>query len=315
MPIQSSAANDTLPHQIAAVRQFNRAYTRHIGVLNRSFLQSPFSVAEVRVLFELYHHDGTTAASIGAALGLDAGYLSRTLRDFSRKSLIERAVSPSDARKTVLRLSKSGRRAFEGVDGRQRLAVKDMLGTLSPERRRALIGAMQKIERLLALTPAPQVPYLLRPHQPGDMGWIVHRQGVLYHEEYGWDERFEGLVAEIVAAFVKNFDPKRERCWVAERDGQIVGAIFCVAKSKTVAQLRLLYVEPAARGLGIGSRLVEECIRFAQRVGYHEMMLWTNSILHSARRIYEANGFKLVKEERHRSFGQALIAQTFEREL
>jgi DNA-binding MarR family transcriptional regulator/GNAT superfamily N-acetyltransferase len=316
MPAESVAAKpDGTEQQVAAVREFNRAYTRQIGVLDRQFLATPFSLVEVRVLLELYYREGITAAAIGQSLGLDAGYLSRILRSFARKGLLLRESSKTDGRQTLLRLSKSGRKAFEEAEERQRVAVRDMLGRLSPATRPMLLASMQKIERLLGLAAPPPTPYLLRPHQPGDMGWIVHRQGVLYNEEYGWDEHFEALVAEICANFIKSFDPKREHCWVAERDGEIVGAVFCVAKSKTIAQLRLLYVEPSARGLGIGGRLVEECIRFAQRAGYHKMVLWTNSVLHSARKIYEAHGFTLVEEEKHHSFGHDLVAQTWELDL
>lgn len=316
MPNQPSAGKaDRTEQQVAAVRAFNRSYTRQIGVLNRKFLDTPFSLAEGRVLLELYYRDGSTASAIGQALGLDAGYLSRMLRDFARKGLIARESSPTDGRQTHLHLSKAGRKAFEEVEEKQQVAVREMLARLSPATRPTLIASMQKMERLLGLTPAPATPYILRPHQSGDMGWIIHRQGILYNEEYGWDEHFEALAAEICAGFIKNEDPKRERCWVAERDGEIVGAIFCVAKSKTVAQLRLLYVERSVRGLGIGTRLVEECIRFAQRTGYRKMMLWTNDVLHSARKIYEAKGFELVEEEKHHSFGHDLVAQTWELDL
>lgn len=316
MPKQLVARpSDQIEQQVAAVREFNRSYTRQIGVLNREFLDSPFSLAEVRVLLELYYHDASTASTIGQALGLDAGYLSRILRGFARRGLIARESSPTDGRQRLLRLSKAGRKAFEEVEEKQRAAVREMLAPLSAATLPTLIGSMQKIEQLLGLAAATATPYTLRPHRSGDMGWIIHRQGILYDEEYGWDERFEALVAEICANYIKNEDPKRERCWVAERDGEIVGAIFCVARSKTIAQLRLLYVEPSARGLGIGSRLVEECIRFAQRAGYRKMMLWTNDVLHSARKIYEAKGFKLVEEEKHHSFGRDLVAQTWELDL
>jgi DNA-binding MarR family transcriptional regulator/GNAT superfamily N-acetyltransferase len=309
------AGHNDIAKQVEAVREFNRSYTRQIGVLNREFLETPFSLAEGRVLREIYYRDGLTASAIGHTLALDAGYLSRILRGFIRKGLIARESSPNDRRQSFLRPSKAGRKAFEQLEARQHDAVKKMLSDLPPETRPGLIGSMQKIERLLGLAPAAEPSYSLRSHRPGDMGWIVHRQGVLYHEEYGWDERFEALAAEIAANFIKNQDPKRERCWVAERDGEIVGAIFCVAKSKTVAQLRLLYVEPSARGLGIGGRLVDECIRFAQHAGYDKMILWTNSVLHSARKIYEAHGFALVEEEKHHSFGHDLVAQTWERSL
>ncbi|HYU53765.1 MAG TPA: bifunctional helix-turn-helix transcriptional regulator/GNAT family N-acetyltransferase, partial [Gemmatimonadaceae bacterium] len=310
-------AIDQIEQQVAAVREFNRSYTRQIGVLNREFLDSPFSLAEVRVLLELYYRDASTASTIGQALGLDAGYLSRIVRGFARRGLIARESSPTDGRQRLLRLSKAGRKAFEEIETKQRAAVREMLEPLSAATRPTLIGSMQKIEQLLGLAAASATatPYVLRTHRSGDMGWIIHRQGILYREEYGWDEHFEALVAEICANYIKNEDPRRERCWVAERGGGIVGAIFCVARSKTVAQLRLLYVEPSARGLGIGGRLVEECIHFAQGAGYRKMMLWTNDVLHSARKIYEATGFKLVEEEKHHSFGRDLVAQTWELDL
>ena len=311
------SADDPIEQQVAAVRGFNRSYTRQIGVLNREFLDSPFSLAEVRVLLELYYNDASTASTIGQALGLDAGYLSRILRGFARRGLIARESSPTDGRQRLLRLSRAGRKAFEEVEEKQRVAVREMLARVSAATRPTLIGSMQRIEQLLGLVPGPATatPYALRSHRSGDMGWIIHRQGILYYEEYGWDERFEGLVAEICANYIKNEDPRRERCWVAERNGEIVGAVFCVARSKTVAQLRLLYVEPSARGLGIGNRLVEECIRFGRQAGYRKMMLWTNDVLHSARRIYEAKGFKLVEEEKHHSFGHDLVAQTWALDL
>jgi len=312
---KAAAKVDGLAHQIAAVREFNRSYTRQIGVLNREFLKTPFSLAEVRVLLELYYRDSTTAAAIGQSLGLDGGYLSRILRGFARKGLMATERSPTDGRQSLLRLSKTGRRAFEQIEERQRSAVKAMLHTLSPSEIPALVGAMRKIERLLALAPQPKVPYMIRSHQPGDMGWIIHRQGVLYNEEYGWDEHFEAVIARITSDFILGFDPRTERCWIAEREGEIVGSIFCVAKSKHVARLRLLYVEPSARELGIGSRLVDECIRFAQRAGYHKLTLWTNSVLHSARRIYERNGFELVHEEAHHSYGRDLKGQTWDLDL
>ena len=308
-------ATRALDDEIAAVRRFNRSYTRQVGALNRGFLDSPFSLAEVRVLREIYYDAGLTASAIRQELGLDAGYLSRMLRGFARKGLLARETSPDDGRQTFLTLSRSGRKTFADIEDRQRAAVREMLGRVGPGSRSALIASMRRIERLLGLAPPAATSFELRSHRPGDMGWIIHRQGVLYHEEYGWNEEFEALVAEICAKFIQKLDPGREKCWVAERDGEIVGAIFCVTRSKNVAQLRLLYVEPSARGLGIGTRLVQECIEFAQRTGYHKMVLWTNSVLHSARRIYEAEGFALAKEEKHTSFGHHLTSQTWELDL
>jgi DNA-binding MarR family transcriptional regulator/GNAT superfamily N-acetyltransferase len=302
-------------HQIEAVREFNRFYTKQIGVLNREFLGSPFSLAEVRVLLELYYRESTTASAIGQDLGLDAGYLSRILGGFSRRGLLAKSAPAPDGRQKRLTLSRAGRKAFEQLEARQRQAVASFLEPNSSDQRVQLVGAMRKIERILGASLQDRAEYLLRPPRPGDIGWVIHRQAIIYNEEYGWDESYEALVAEILARFVQNFDPKRERSWIAERDGEIVGSIFCVSKSKTVARLRLLYVEPTARGLGIGTRLVDECILFARRAGYRKLTLWTNSVLESARRIYEGKGFRLVKEERHHSFGKNLVGQNWDLDL
>src|SRR2546423_858290 len=308
-------ASDKTGTQVATIREFNRFYTRQIGVLNREFLDTPYSLAEVRVLYELYHQDKTTATAIGQELALDAGYLSRILRGFHRRGLLAREASSTDGRQTLLRLSASGRRVFEAIEARQRAAVVKMLEPMPTTDRDQLIGAMHKIERLLGLSSQPQVPYVLRPHQPGDLGLVTHRQAVVYNEEYGWDETFEAFVAEILSKFILDFKPKRERSWIADRDGEIAGSVFCAEKSKSVAALRLLYVEPSVRGLGIGSRLVDECISFARRTGYSKLSLWTNSVLHSARRIYERAAFKLTESKPHRSFGKDLVGQTWELEL
>ena len=309
-------AETELDRRIGAVRRFNRFYTRQIGVLQEGLLGSPFSLTEVRVLYELAHRDRPTAADLGRELGLDAGYLSRILRGFERRGLIEKARSHADGRETLLSLTKKGQRTFAPLDARSSAEIGGLLGRLSPHKQARLVEAMRTVEGLLGgAEPEPQTPFLLRSHQPGDMGWVVHRHGVLYAREYGWDERFEALVAEIAAAFILNFDPKRERCWIAERDGEIVGSVFLVKKSKTVAQLRLLLVEPAARGLGLGSRLVGECERFARQVGYRKIVLWTNSVLRAARHIYEEAGYRLAHEERHHSFGHDLIGETWELDL
>lgn len=315
MATRSNGPPAKLEDEIAAVREFNRAYTRQIGALNRDFLDSPFSLAEVRVLREIYYGDGLTASAVGQELGLDAGYLSRMLRGFARRGLLTRQTSPHDGRQTFLSLSRTGCKTFEEIEGRQRIAVRSMLDRVDPVDRPALTASMRRIQRLLGLAAPSTTPFTLRAHRPGDMGWIIHRQGALYFAEYGWNEEFEALVAEICARFIQNLDPKREKCWIAERDGEIVGAIFCVTRSRNVAQLRLLYVEPSARGLGLGSRLVEECIAFARRAGYRKLVLWTNSVLRSARRIYEANGFTLTGEEKHTSFGHHLVSQTWALDL
>ena len=305
-------SEDDFDRRVGDVRHFNRFWTRQIGVLREEYLESPFSLTEVRVLYELAHGEETTASELGEELGLDAGYLSRILRGFEKHGLIHRRPSEADGRRRLLRLTDRGREAFAPLDARSRSEISAMLGGMSITGQERLVGAMRTIERLLSARPEPVVPYLLRPHQPGDMGWVVHRHGVLYAREYGWDERFEALVAEIVAKFIQQYDPSVERCWIAERDGEIVGCVFLVRASQEIAKLRLLLVEPEARGLGIGSRLVEECIRFARQAGYLKITLWTNDVLNSARRIYEGMGFRLVHEKPHHSFGHDLVGQTWE---
>jgi DNA-binding MarR family transcriptional regulator/GNAT superfamily N-acetyltransferase len=301
--------------RVGAVRRFSRFWTRQIGVLQDGYLESPFSLTEVRVLYEFAHREETTASELSKELGLDAGYLSRILRGFEERGLIGKKSSEADGRRSILWLTEQGREAFAPLDTRSHEVVGAMLGGLSPAEQGRLVEAMHTIEGLLGDQPERKVPYLLRPHQPGDMGWIVHRHGVLYAREYGWDERFEALVAEIVAEFIQQYDPKRERCWIAERNGEIVGSVFLVKQSEEVAKLRLLLVEPSARGLGIGRRLVQECVRFAKLTGYGKITLWTNDVLRAARRIYEEAGFRLVYEEPHHSFGHDLVGQTWELEL
>jgi DNA-binding MarR family transcriptional regulator/N-acetylglutamate synthase-like GNAT family acetyltransferase len=305
-------SDDDFDRRVGEVRRFNRFWTRQIGVLREGYLESPFSLTEVRVLYELAHREETTAGELGEELGLDAGYLSRILSGFQKHGLIRKRPSEADGRRRLLRLTERGREAFAPLEARSRSEIGAMLGGMSIAGQELLVEAMRAIERLLSFRPDPAVPYLLRPPQPGDMGWVVHRHGVLYAREYGWDERFEALVAGIVAKFIQQYDPRVERCWIAERDGEVVGCVFLVRESEEVAKLRLLLVEPEARGLGIGSRLVEECIRFARQAGYLKITLWTNDVLNSARRIYEAMGFQLVHEKPHRSFGHDLVGQTWE---
>lgn len=299
---------------VDTVRRFNRFYTRRIGVLNEGHLASPFSLAEVRVMYELAHRATPTASELARDLALDTGYLSRILRRFERRGLLVRRASPADGRRTLLALTAEGLSAFGTLDARAHDDVATMLHALPLTEQRRVLGAMRTIERTLGAPRdgAAPTPYRIRPHQPGDMGWVVHRHGALYAREYGWDEQFEALVAEIAAKFLRRFDPERERCWIAEQDDEIVGSVFLVTRSKTVAQLRLLLVEPEARGLGIGNRLVDACIRFARAAGYRKVVLWTNDVLHSARRIYEAAGFRLVREGPHHSFGHDLVEQTWE---
>lgn len=301
--------------QIERVRGFNRFYTRHIGLLNEGLLDSAFSLTEARVLYELAHRDSVTAADLGRDLGLDAGYLSRLLKRFGAQGLIHRSPSKDDRRQFLLSLSDKGRAAFEVLNHASATQVSAMLSGLSAGARERLVQAMTTVENLVGDGAKPDLPCILRPHQPGDIGWIAHRQGLLYAQEYGWDQTFEALVAEIAAAFVRNFDPQRERCWIAERGGEIVGSVFLVRHSDEVAKLRLLYVEPSARGLGLGRRLVEECIGFARAKGYRTLTLWTNDVLVAARAIYQATGFRLVKEEAHHSFGKDLVGQTWDLDL
>src|SRR5919112_4309128 len=307
-------SGDEFERRVRDVRHFNRFWTRRIGVLRDEYLESPFSLTEVRVLYELAQREETTASELGEELGLDAGYLSRILRGFQKEYLIHRRPSEADGRRRLLRLTERGREAFAPLDARSRSEIGTILGGMSIAGQERLVKAMRAIERLLSGRHDLVVPYLLRPHRPGDMGWVVHRHGVLYAREYGWDETFEALVAEIVAGFIRHFDPERERCWIVERDGENVGSVFLMAppERERVGQLRLLLVEPSARGLGLGRRLVDECTRFARQVGYHTVTLWTNDVLVSARRIYEAAGFHLVQEERHQSFGQDLVGQIWE---
>jgi len=309
------ALPERLEQRVDAVRRFNRFYTKQIGVLEEHLLMSPFSLTEARVLYELAQVEQTTATDLGAALGLDAGYLSRVLSAFEKRSLLVKKPSKTDGRRSLLRLTKAGRKAFRKINLASHNEVGAMLGDLSEDKQTCLVAAMETIEDLLGTHAEQRAPYLLRPPHPGDMGWVVQRHGALYAREYGWDEHFEALVAEIVAKFIRAYDAKRESCWIAEKNGENVGSVFLVKQAETVAQLRLLLVEPSARGLGIGTRLVEECRRFAQQAGYKKITLWTNSVLHAARKIYENEGYRLVKEEPHHSFGHDLIGQTWELEL
>ncbi len=301
--------------RIEAVRKFSRFYTRKIGVLHEGLLDSPFSLTEGRVVYELAHHETTTAAELAKELDLDPGYLSRMLKKLERRGYLLRRPAESDGRQTILALSEQGLAAFAEINGRSRTSVGSLLDPLAPADQARLVEALATVTRLLGDAPPRRTPFVLRPHQAGDIGWVIQRHGVLYAHEYGFDETFEALVAEICAQFLKSFDAKRERCWIAERDGENVGSVFLVRQSDEVAKLRLLLVEPRARGLGIGARLVDECIRFARLKDYRRMTLWTNSILHAAIHLYRQAGFSLVEEERHHSFGQTLVGQNWELEL
>jgi DNA-binding MarR family transcriptional regulator/GNAT superfamily N-acetyltransferase len=295
------------------MRRFNRFYTRQIGLLEEGLLNSPFSLTQVRTLYELAHCAQTSAVALCNVLGLDAGYMSRVLASFEKAGLVEKKQSPDDARHSLLRLTKKGHQAFEPLNARSDEQISQILGKLQPAKQSQLLQAMGTIESVFSPPDKRPAAYLLRQPRPGDLGWVVQRHGELYWQEYGYDERFEALVAKIVAQFVERLDPVRERCWIAEKDGENVGAVFLVKKSQSVAKLRLLLVEPSARGLGIGRRLVEECVRFARHAGFKKIMLWTQSELTAARRIYQSAGFELVAEEKHQSWSRTdLVAETWE---
>jgi DNA-binding MarR family transcriptional regulator/GNAT superfamily N-acetyltransferase len=313
--VRKEQLRDDLETRVDDVRRFNRFFTRRIGVLREGLLHSPYSLAEARILFEIAHRErALTASDLSRDLGLDPGYLSRILARLEQQRLIDKLRSETDARRRFLSLTPEGKEAFSSLDARSREEVAEMLGGLSEREQRRLLEAMRIIEGILDRGKGFKFsePFYLRQHEPGDMGWVVHRHGVLYAKEYGWDERFEALVARIVADFVDGYDPARERCWIAEMGGKIVGCVFVVRASDTAAKLRLLLVEPEARGLGLGTRLVEECIRFARNRSYEKLTLWTNGVLDAARRIYEEHGFELVEEEEHHSFGKDLIGQNWE---
>jgi len=301
---------------IQAIRRFNRFYTRQIGVLQEHLLDSQFSLTQVRVLYELAHRDKVIAKDLCLDLGLDRGYLSRMLQDFETQGWIACTPSSADRRSLLLSLTAKGRKIFEPLDRRSSNEVAAMLARLAPEQREKMLAAIRDIESVLAPSEGPATPYILRQHHPGDMGWVVQRHGALYWQEYHYDERFEALVAEIVAEFIRKLDPKRERCWIAEKDGINVGSVFLVRKSDTVAKLRLLLVEPSARGLGIGRHLVEQCVRFAREASYKKIMLWTQSELTAARKIYQNAGFERIAEEKHNSWSRKnLTAETWELNL
>jgi DNA-binding MarR family transcriptional regulator/N-acetylglutamate synthase-like GNAT family acetyltransferase len=300
---------------VAAVRAFNRFYTKKLGVLDQHLLNSPFSLSEARVLYELAHCSSVAAKEIGAALGIDAGYLSRIVQGFDDKGLITRTPLPSDRRQQQLGLTAKGRQAFAKLDRSSEHEVAATIQKLDDGARDRLVGAMAAIEQILEPAAQARPSLLLRSHRPGDIGWVISRHGAIYAQEYGWDISFEALVAEIAAQFVKSFDPAREHCWIAEIDGEPVGSIFLVKSSDEVAKLRLLLVEKKARGLGIGRALTEQCIRFAREAGYNSIVLWTQSCLTAAREIYRRAGFQLIAEEPHHSFGVDLVGETWELNL
>lgn len=307
-------SDETLEERVRVVRRFNRSFTRQIGVLREGLLHTPYSLTEARIIFELAQRDDLTASDLCQELGLDPGYLSRILGRLEQQGLLEKVRSETDGRQRLLRLTAEGQAEFAILDQRSRDEIADMLSELSEPNQRRLLDAMQTIEGIFDKGLKYSEPFVLRSHEPGDLGWVVHRHGVLYAEQYGWNAQFEALVAQVVADFVTHFNPDRDRCWIAEMDGEKVGSVFVVhdREHDGVAKLRLLLVEPKARGLGLGTRLVRECIRFAQRRGYRKLMLWTNDVLVEARHIYEQAGFTLVEREPHHSFGHDLVGETWE---
>jgi len=293
---------------IRAIRAFNRFWTNHMGVLDAGLLDTPFSVTEARVLFELGRNAEIDMLRLRHELRIDPGYLSRIVKRFERGGLVEATPAPSDARRRVLRLTERGSVAFEDLDARSTAQATGIQSGLTEENQRRLVAAMATIRGLLD-PPSESPGFVIRPPIAGDLGWVVHRHGVNYAQEYGWDETFEALVARVVSEYVDRRDPSKENAWIAEVDGEPAGSVFCVKESDDIARLRLLLVEPSARGRGIGERLVTECLSFARRVGYSQITLWTNNVLVSARRIYEAAGFRLIREKRHHTFGHDLIGQ------
>lgn len=300
--------------RVPAVRRFNRFYTRVLGLLREGLLQTPFLLSEARLIFELGQRDEIELSELRDGLDLDAGYISRILGRLETQRLVERTRSDIDARRQVVRLTGDGRAAFRLLDERSSDEIRGLLSSLSEDQQRRLVRAMHEIEDVLGSSESLQA-VVLHPPRSGDYGWIVERHGATYAAEFGWDQSFEALVARIVADFVDHHDPQREAAWIAELNGERVGCVFCMKKTDDVAQLRILLVEPTARGLGVGSRLVDECVRFARRAGYRRMMLWTNDVLQDARRIYERAGFQLVDEGSHHSFGHELVGQDWELEL
>lgn len=310
------APTDLLAEQTEAIRSFNRFYTRQIGVLDEGLLASPYTLTQARVLFELGTRKKATAAEVGEVLGLDAGYLSRIVQNFMTQKLLARELSTQDGRQWVLSLTSEGRKAFRKLDRASHELTAASLSHLSPARRDRLLSSMKDVQRLLTADNDSR-EVVIRTHRVGDIGWAIERHGQLYADEFGWDESFEALVATLFAQFATQHDPAKERCWIAEVDGERAGCVFMVrnADDPAVAQLRCLLVDPKGRGLGIGKQLVDECMAFAKHAGYAKMMLWTNDVLVSARRIYQAAGFSLVSEQPHRSFGHDLVGQVWMREL
>ena len=306
---------EDLNETIRAIRHFNRFYTRQIGVLNQGLLDSPYSLTEARVIYELAQKETCTATELGSQLNLDMGYLSRILANFQKKGLLQKEPALQDKRQSLLRLSPSGQQAFAMLNERSSQEINGMLEALSAAEQQRLVKAMRIVEALLDPQAQERPAVIIRPLQPGDLGWVVSRHGALYAQEYHWDISFEGFVAQIAADYLKNLDPQKENGWIAEVNGENAGCVFLVKKSDEVAKLRMLLVEPGARGLGIGKRLVQECIRFARQCGYRKMTLWTQSFLLAARHIYQQAGFRLTESEANHEFGQDLVSETWDLDL
>jgi DNA-binding MarR family transcriptional regulator/ribosomal protein S18 acetylase RimI-like enzyme len=300
---------------VARYRRFNRFYTKQIGLLNRGLLKTRFSLIQARILYELAQQDRTTASELVEKLNIDPGYLSRILSTFEKEGLLHKSRSASDSRQRILKLTTQGKKSFAELDERSRIVAEAMLRDLAEEDRHRLLHAMQTIEAVLDAESKPPAPFLLRSHRPGDIGWIIQRHGVVYAEEYNFDETFEALVAEILVVFIRNHDPRRECLWIAEQAGHRIGSIMIVDTGDRVAQLRLLLVEPKARGQSVGMRLIDACINFSKRNRYRKIKLWTQSNLLAARHLYEKKGFEKVSESPHKSFGQDLIAEFWELRL
>jgi DNA-binding MarR family transcriptional regulator/N-acetylglutamate synthase-like GNAT family acetyltransferase len=302
-------SNSRDAQRVAAVRRFNRFYTQNLGVLRPGWLDSAFSLTEARVLYEIKQCDGVTASNIARDLDLDAGYLSRILRGFHKNGLIRKDISPDDGRRSLLSMTARGRKAFDPLERRTERQVGELLGRLTASEQEHLISAMHAIETMIVSKPKAESEIILDQPQPGDLGWVIARHAELYAQEFGWADNFEGLCAQIVADFVSHFDAKCERCWIAKMDGQNVGSAFLVKDSENVGRLRLLLVDPMARGRGLGTRLTDECIRFARMRGYRGITLWTHQVLTVARHIYESAGFRLTSSEPRHSFGQDVVSE------
>ena len=303
---------NNLHEDVARFRRFNRFYTKQIGLLNQGLLKTRFPLIQARVLYELAQQDQTTASALIGKLNIDPGYLSRILSRFEKEDLLRKSRSPSDSRQRILKLTTQGKKSFAELDERSRSLAEEMLRDLAEENRQRLLHAMQTIEAVLDAETKPPAPFFVRSHRPGDIGWIIHRHGVVYAQEYDFDETFEALVAEIMVEFIRKHDPKRECLWIAEQAGKRIGSVMIVDAGDRIAQLRLLLVEPKARGQSVGTRLIDECIIFSKRNRYRKIKLWTQSNLLGARRLYEKTGFEKVSESPHKSFGQDLIAEFWE---